>query len=353
MNEQNKTVTNDTVPSMAMLQMISAFRSSRAIYVAAKLGLADLLKDRPKSREELAQATGTHASSLYRVMRMLASIGIFAEVEEGLFALTPLAATLLSDAPGSLRAGALSTLGEVSYQTWGEIMHTVLTGRPAFDYVFGMGVWDYRAEHPEVAKTFDEAMANNIEHYNVAVLAEYPFSVFKNIVDVGGGDGSFLIALLKTNPAMNGVLFDLPHVAEKAKRRIAEADLVSRCEVVAGDVFTSVPQGGDAYVLSRLINAFENERAVAVLKACHKAMGGNSKLLLVQRVLPDRVEKSSTAQAVTVMDLQMMVNTGGCERTEAEHRALAESAGFRVTKVVPTQSEMTVIECQHNSEERW
>jgi hypothetical protein len=327
-SDRKQATENDLAPSAAMLQMIAGFRISRAIYVAATLGLADLLNEGPKSSEELAQATVTHAPSLYRVLRVLASAGIFAETEEGRFSLTPLAATLRSDIPGSLRASVLTAMGDEAYQTMGEIMHTVRTGEPAFGHVHGTDIWQYRAKHPEAAKTFDLAMANNIELFNAAVLARYPFSMFKNVVDVGGGDGSFLIAVLKTNPTMNGVLFDLPHVAEKAKQRIIEAGLSSRCEVVGGNVFTAVPPNGDAYVLSRVVNSFENERAVEILRTCRQAMSAKSKLLLVQRVLPNRVEHSSMSQAAIAMDLAMMVNTGGRERTEAEHRDLLAASGF-------------------------
>jgi hypothetical protein len=159
-------------------------------------------------------------------------------------------------------------MGDEAYQTMGKIMYTVRTGEPAFGHVHGMDIWQYRARDREAAKTFDQAMANNIELFNAAVLTGYPFSMFKNVVDVGGGDGSFLIALLKANSTMNGVLFDLPHVAEKGKQRIIESGLSTRCEVVGGDLFTAVPQNGDAYVLSRVVNSFENERAVEILTNC-------------------------------------------------------------------------------------
>jgi hypothetical protein len=324
--------------------MISGFRVARAIYIAAKLGLADLLKDGAKGSEELAFATGTHAPSLYRVMRALASVGIFAEDEQGRFTLTPIATTLQSDVPGSLRAWAILLLGEEDYQAWGELMHTVRTGETAFDHVFGMGAFQYEAQHPEHAKIFDEAMANLIGLYNSAVLANYSFSTINRLFDVGGGDGSLIIALLRANPEMKGVLFDLPHVADKAKKRLADAGLAGRCEVVAGDAFVSVPGGGDAYVLSRVMNGFNDDRALAILHNCRRAITDNGKLLLVERVLPDRVEHSIAAQGPVLSDLNMMVISGGRERTAAEHRALLEAAGFTLTKVVPTQSEVSVIE---------
>jgi SAM-dependent methyltransferase len=344
MKEYNQTKSADIPPSAAMLRMISGFRVARAVYIAAKLGLADLLKEGPKRSGELALATETHAPSVHRVMRALASVGIFAEDEQGRFALTPIAATLQSDVPGSLRAWAILVLGEEDYQAWGELMHSVRTGETAFEHVFGMGIFQYEARHPEHARIFDEAMANLVGVYNAAVLASYSFSTIRKVVDVGGGDGSLIVAILQANPEMKGVLFDLPHVTEKAKQRIKEAGLAGRCEVVAGDAFASVPSGAEAYILSRVMNSFDNERAIAILRNCRRAITHNGKLLLVERVLPDRAEHSIAAQGPFMSDLNMMVISGGRERTAAEHRALLETAGFILKKVIATQSEASVIE---------
>jgi O-methyltransferase domain/Dimerisation domain len=346
MDKHNESASGDISPSAAMLRMISGYRVSWAIYIAAQLGLADLLKEGSKPTEELAEATGTHASSLYRVMRALASVGIFAEDEPGRFALTPLAATLRSDSPDSLRAWAILALSEEHYRAWGDSMHSVRTGESAFIHTFGMGVWQYRAQHPERAKIFDEAMASLVKVYNAALLATYSFSTIKTLVDVGGGDGSLLVAILQANPKMNGVLFDLPHVAEKAKQRIAEADLEGRCEIVAGDAFDSVPSGADAYILSRVINAFDDKRAIAILQSCRHAMTRESKLLLLERVLPDQVGSSIVAQGQVMSDLALMVVVGGRERAAAEHRGLVEAAGFAPIRIIPTQCEVSVIECE-------
>ena len=345
MNEHDESATPDISPSVTMVQMVRAFFLSRALYIAATLGLADLLKDEPKSSEELAQATRTDASALYRLMRALASSGVFAEDNQQRFALTPIGATLQTDVPGSLRAWVLMQLGEEHYQAWGQLMHTVRTGQMAFDHAFGMGVWKYQAQHPEHAKIVDEAMANLVGVYDTAVLASYPFSTIDRLVDVGGGDGSLIIALLRANPKMKGVLFDLPQVTEKAKKRLADAGLAGRCEVIAGDAFVSIPVGGDAYVLSRVMNGFYDKGALAILNNCYRAMTEKSKLLLIQRVLPVRAKHSSAVQALVLSDFNMMVMNGGRERTEPEYRTLLEAAGFEVTKIIPTQSEMTVIEC--------
>lgn len=340
MNEPNRIASVDIPPPVAMLQLIAGFWASRAIYIAAKLGIADLLKDRPKNSDELAQSIGMHAPSLYRLLRALASVGVFAEDEHGCFALTPIAATLRTDVPGSLRAFAIAELGEDHYPAWGEALHSVKTGEIAFDHLFGMDVWQYRAQHPEDGKIFDEAMASFSSVVNAVIVASYDFSPFGQIVDVGGGDGSLLASILQANPRMKGVLFDLPHVVAGARRRIEAEGIVERCEVVAGDAFTSVPSGGEAYLLKWIIHDWDEERSVAILKNCHRAMVENGKLLLVEAVIP----RGNTPSFHKFMDLNMLVMTGGRERNEAEYQALLEAAGFRLTRIIPTQSEMSVIE---------
>jgi hypothetical protein len=323
-----------------MLQLIAGFWVSRALYIAAKLGIADLLKGGPKNSEELAQATGMHLPSLYRVLRALASVGVFAEDGHGRFTLTPLAATLRTDVPGSLRAFAIAELGEDHYPAWGEVLHSIKTGEIAFDHLFGMDVWQYRAQHPEEGRIFDEAMASFSSVVNAAIVDSYDFSSLGTIVDVGGGDGSLIASILQANPGMKGVLFDLPHVVAGARRRIEAEGLAERCEVVAGDAFTSVPSGGDAYLLKWIIHDWDDERSVAILKNCHRAMAAHGKLLLVEAVIPH----GNTPSFHKFMDLNMLVMTGGRERSEAEYRVLLEAAGFRLTRVILTQSEMSVIE---------
>ena len=332
--------TTDLPPSVTMLQMIAGFWLSRALYLAAKLGLADLLKDGSMQSEELAQLTGTHAPALYRVLRALASVGVFAEDDQGRFALTPLAATLRSDVPGSLRAFTISELGEDHYPAWGEVMRSVRTGETAFDHLFGMDVWRYRAQHPEEARIFDEAMASFSSIIHEAILRSYDFSPIGTLVDVGGGDGGLLASILKASPQMQGVLFDLPHVITGAQKRMEAEGLVERCQIVPGDFFASVPSGGDAYLLKWVIHDWDEERSVAILKTCHHAMAEHGKLLLVEAIIP----QGNLPSFHKFMDLNMLVMTGGRERTEAEYRALLEAAGFRLRNIIPTQSEMSVIE---------
>jgi hypothetical protein len=342
-NDRHPTAGVDAPPTLEMIRLITGFWVSRAIYIAAKLGVADLLKHEPHNIEQLAKATVSHGPSLYRVLRTLASVGIFAEDEQGRFAITPLGATLQTDVPGSLRAWVNVQLGEEHYRAWGHAMHSAQTGESAFDHAFGMGVWQYRAQNIEHAKLFDEAMANLTAMYNASVLCSYSFSKFDQIVDVGGGAGGLLVAILEANPSVKGVLFDLPHVAEKASRWIREAGLAGRCDVVAGDAFSSVPEGGDAYILSRVIHDWDDPRSIAILKNCHRAMAAAGRLLLVEGVVRPGNEPDFTK----FFDLNMMVLAGGRERTAAEYQALLEAAGFVVARIIPTRSVMSVsvIEC--------
>ncbi len=342
MTERNQTGSADVPPPVAMLQMISGFWISRAIYIAAKLGIADHLRDGHRTIDELATATGTHSPSLYRVMRALASVGVFTEDEKIGFALTPLAETLRTDVPGSLRAFATVELGEEHYPAWGELLHSVKTGEIAFDRAFGMPVWKFFEQNPENAETFNDAMTGMTLAVNDAVLSRYDFSYISKIVDVGGGHGSLIGSILKANPQMSGVLFDAPSVAEGAHSRIEVEGIANRCEVVAGDFFQSVPGGGDAYILKWIIHDWDDERSITILKNCHRAMTGNGKLLLVEAIVP----RGSEPHFSKFIDLNMLVMTGGRERTENEYRTLLEASGFNLTGIIPTESPMSVIECE-------
>jgi hypothetical protein len=220
------------------------------------------------------------------------------------------------------------------------MLHTVKTGETAFDHHFGMNLWQYRAVHPEDAKTFDEAMADHTALSNKTILASYDFTSFGTIVDIGGGDGSLLAAILKAHPGMKGILFDIPSVAAKAERRMEAERLSDRCEIVSGDFFEYVPPGGDAYILKAVIHDWDDERAKAILTNCHHAMAKDGKLLLIEAAIPP----GNGRFFYKFMDLNMMVMTGGRERTEAEYRELLAAAGFRLLRIVPTEFEVAVIE---------
>ncbi|MBD0372030.1 MAG: methyltransferase [Pyrinomonadaceae bacterium] len=326
--------------AMKMVEMISGFWVSRVIYIAAKLGLADLLKDGAKTASEVAEATETHAPSLYRVMRALAAAGVLSEDEEKRFSLTPLGATLRSDVPFSLRALATSELGEVHYPSWGALLHTVKTGERGFDHVFGTDCWDYFAKHPEYARTFNQSMTEVTRVVEPAVTKAYDFSGFAKIVDVGGGHGSLLTSILKKNPQAKGVVLDAPAVVEGAKARIEAEGLQERCEAVGGNFFEAVPEGGDAYIMKHIIHDWDDKEAIAILKNCRKAINDGGKVILIESVVPPGNEPSLSKFG----DLVMMLIPGGRERTAEEFGALFEAAGFKLERIVPTESPMSVIE---------
>ncbi|MBV8886744.1 MAG: hypothetical protein JO235_22500 [Chroococcidiopsidaceae cyanobacterium CP_BM_RX_35] len=330
-------------PQVKILQMMNAYRLSQSISVAAKLGIADFLADGPKSSDELARSTGVHAQSLYRLLRALASFGVFAEDENGLFGLTPRAAMLQTNVPGSIRAYAIVIGEEWHWRMWGDIAYSVKTGEPAFDHLFGMEFQNYYSQHPEVAKNFDGAMVSVLAMTDAAVMTNYNFSSIGKVVDVGtgGGDGKLIASILKTNPNMQGVFFDLPPRLEPARALIEAEELTSRCELVAGDVFKSFPSGGDAYIIKNLIHDYDDERAVTILKNCHEAIEENGKLLVVEMVLPPG-NKPSLAK---ILDVEALIMTAGAiERTEAQYRELFETAGFKLTNVISTSSPMSILE---------
>ena len=249
-------------PPAVLYQLATGHYVSHAIYAAAKLGIADLLGTGPQRCDDLAKATGTHAPALRRVLRLLASAGVFAETEDGRFELTPVGSCLQSG-PGSFRPVALLFTSPGVRAAWGDLLHSVRTGEPALNHVFGMGSFEYFAQHPEEAAVFDEAMGAFTAMVAIAVAAAYDFSRFGTIIDVGGGEGALLAGILRANPALRGVVFDMPRVAEGANETIAAAGLGDRCEFVGGDFFEAVPGGGDAYILKHVIHDWDDERAPA------------------------------------------------------------------------------------------
>lgn len=327
-------------PQEIMLQMFSGLWVSQAIHVAAKLGLPDLVGNQPTPVAELAQASSTHAPSLYRLLRGLASVGVFTEVQEGEFASTPLSETLRKDASGSLRGFAIAGLGQEHYKAWGNLLHSVKTGDIAFDNFFGQNIWEYYAWHPEDAAVFNDAMTGFTEAVNAAVTAAYDFSGFRKVVDIGGGHGALLAAILKTNPAMQGVVFDQPHVVDGADARLLAEGVRERCVIDGGDFFQSVTAGGDAYVMKFIIHDWEDEKSIKIMKNIHRAMADGGKLLLIEYLVPPGNEPSPSK----FMDLNMLVMTGGCERTEKQFAELFAAAGFKLNRIVPTESGFNVIE---------
>ncbi len=323
-----------------MLQIISGFWISRAVYVIAKLGIPDLLKSGPKTAEELASATEMHAPSLYRILRALASVGVVTCDEGKRFAQTPVSETLVTDAPGSLRWFAVSELGQEHYPAWGNLMHSVKTGEIAFDNFFGVDIWKYFQQNPEDAAVFNNSMSSVTAVTNEAITSLYDFSGIEKLVDVGGGHGGLITSLLKSNPEMKGVLFDAPQVIEGARAKIEAAGLAERCETVAGDFFKAVPAGGDAYIMKWIIHDWDDERAITILKNCRDQMPANGRLILVDCVVPETNEPHFSK----FIDLNMLVMTGGKERTAKEFEELLAAAGFKLLRVIPTELPTSIVE---------
>ncbi|MBD2612488.1 MAG: methyltransferase [Nostoc sp. ZfuVER08] len=336
----NAQIASDFYPEIVLLQMKYGSWIFQSIYAAAKLGIADLLKDGSRSCEDLASVTSTHEGSLYRLLRGLASMGVFAETEPSFFTLTPLGNYLRGDVPGSLKARVIMN-GEEQYRAWGEIIYSIQTGKSAFERLYGMNLLDYYAKNPEAGKNFNQAMTSSSTLQNPGIVLDYDFSDVQTLVDVGGGQGKLLTDILKAYPKMKGILFDQPEAIKGAKSLIEQAEILDRCQLIAGNFFESVPAGGDAYILKYVIHDWDDERAIAILKSCYEAMPEHGKLLLVEQVIPS----GNQASFSKMLDLQMLVLCpGGRERTQAEYRILMEKSKFQLIKIVPTQSSLSVIE---------
>jgi len=325
-----------------MLQIISGFWVSRAIFAIAKLGIPDLLQSGPKTIAELASATKMHAPSLFRVLRALVSVGVLNSAEGGRFAQTPLSETLVTDVPGSLRWFAVSELGQEHYPAWGNLMHSLKTGDIAFDNFFGVDIWKYFQQNSEDAAVFNNSMSNMTAATNEAITSVYDFSGFKTLVDVGGGHGGLITEILKSNPELKGVLFDADEVIQGARPKLEAAGVAERCETVAGDFFKSVPAGGDAYIMKWIIHDWNDEKAITILRNCRNQMSQSDKLIVVDCVVPETDEPNFSK----FIDLNMLVMTGGKERTAKEFDQLLGAAGFKLLRVIPTDLPTAIVEAQ-------
>lgn len=336
----------DPVASAAhaqVAQMALGHVVARAMYALAELGIPDLLKDGPRTADEIAQATGMHPPALFRLLRDSAGLGFFVEAADRRFALTPLGAALRSDAPAHGRSLVRALVGPLGWGALGESLHSVKTGEAAMQKVFGQSLFDYLAGAPEVGTLFNEMMIAFHGTEPAAVAAAYDFSSVRTLVDVGGGTGNLLTTILLANPTLRGVLFDVPHVVAEARALIAKKGLSERCEVVEGSFFESVPSGGDAYMMSHVIHDWDEASCVRVLERCRSAMQGRGRLLLVEMVIPP----GSGFHPSKVLDLVMLTFTpGGQERTEGDYAALFGKAGLKLTRVVPTASPVSVIEAE-------
>jgi hypothetical protein len=317
-----------------LLELISIQRISQSIYVAASLGIADLLAAGPKSAAQLANATGVQAASLTRVMRALVGFGVFAQDGTDRFALAPIGEFLKADVAGSLRPAALNFGGEDAAQIEGLLLHCVKTGETAVNKLYGEGRFSQIQRDPKRAELFNAVMTSFSTLHLTGVMEAYDFSGITKLVDIGGGHGKNLAEILERYPEMRGVLFDMPHAFEGGKETIAKAGLNDRCDVVSGDFFKSVPVGAQGYFLSRVIHDWDDENAIAILKVVRRAIAPDGRLILLETML--RPGQSSLYPVLS--DLNMMLRTGGCERTEEEYRAIYRAAGFELTRTVETIS---------------
>lgn len=319
-------------PDALLAQLVFGKCVSMAISVAAKLRVADKLATGPKSIAVLASETNTHAPSLYRVLRALASVGVFAEQPDGTFAQTTMSEFLRTGVPGSMRGIADYCGSPWSWDAWGELMHSVRTGETALDHVFGEGAFEYLAKHPDESAVFNEGMTGFTSTISVAVAESYDFSPFGTIVDVGGGHGILLRTILKQFPKLRGVVFDAPHV-------VKDAALSDRLTAEGGDFFAAVPKG-DVYILKHIIHDWPDDKATTILRNCRNAVNAGGKLLLVEMVVPP----GNGPDLSKIVDLEMMAVASGKERTEAEYAKLLAGAGWKLTRVVPTKSPAQVVE---------
>jgi SAM-dependent methyltransferase len=320
--------------------LVRGYQKTQVLHVAARLGLADLLAAGPRSAEELAGPAGADPRALYRLLRALAVLGVVHELRPGRFALTPFGRRLRAGAPGGAHEELLLT-GDAFYRWWGALEHSVRTGESSVPGIEGASSFEWMHRRPEQVQRFNRLMSEMIGAMARAILAAYDFGGFGTVVDVGGGRGTLLAAILEAHPAVRGVLFDLPATADEARPLIAARGLAERCTCVRGDFFAGVPTG-DAILLSAIVSDWDDERSVALLAQCRRALPPDGRLLLVERLLvPDEPAPPSA-----FMDLQMLVIGGGTGRSEAEYRALLAAAGFDLLRVIPTRSPRSLFEAR-------
>ena len=324
---------DDETPTVTLRRLTNGYQVTQAIHVAATLGIADLLRGGPRDSEALARETATHAPSLYRVLRALASVGVLHEDDDGRFALTAIGECLRSDAAEPVGAWAAFVGRPAHWRAWGALLHGVRTGESPFQAVHGTDAWDYRAAHPEEGAIFDAAMTDIMRRANAHLLAAYDFGRFATVVDVGGGRGAFLGAVLEANPKMRGILFDQPQVVEGAV-------VGERCEVAGGSFFDAVPEGADAYLLKAVLHDWDDDEALRILARCRAAIPDHGVLLVVERELGAPNENADAKFS----DLNMLISLGGRERTREEFADLLVRGAFALQSTTPSAIGLSIFE---------
>jgi hypothetical protein len=327
-------------PAVFLTELAFGMKMTQALYVVAKLGIADLLASGPRNVSQLAAATESSERSLYRVLRSLAAVGIFRETDPKVFELTPYADALRSDAPNSFRNGAIFMGEEWVWKVMGQMLYSVQTGKSAWPRVHGSEVFDYMADNPGHLEIFNRAMTEMTASAAPAIVDVYDFSRFKTIVDIAGGQGYLLAQVVKANASLRGVLFDVEQVVASARVILEKEGVTDRVETVAGNFFESVPSGADAYMMKHIIHDWDDELSLKILRNCAAAMSVRAKLLLIEMVVPEGNEP----HASKVMDLGMLVLPGGVERTRAEYDRLLGDAGLRLDRIISTQTPLSILE---------
>jgi hypothetical protein len=318
----------------SILPLITGFIPARLVFLAAELGIADLIASGTTTAQGLAQATGMHAPSLKRMLRALCAFGVFEQTAAGEFALSPTGNQLRSDVPGSLRSFARFFPDQRAWKCFEEIDHIIRTGETGMHHAFGMNSFEWLANHPREAAIFNAAMAEVTNLVARATTAAYDFAPCRNILDVGGGNGTFLAAILRSAPSAAGILFDLPGGLGQSDTILTNAGVADRCTVVAGDFFRSVPSGADLIVLKSVIHDWDDERATEILARCRQAASTDARVVLVERIMPECMTASAVHQRDAALDMRMLTMTGGIERTEKEYRQLLGRAGLVCTRII-------------------
>jgi ubiquinone/menaquinone biosynthesis C-methylase UbiE len=329
-------------PSIEAQRLLSGYRVFQMVVAASRLRLPDLVAAGPKTADELAASTGTHGPSLRRMLRGLAAWRFFDEQPDGRFASTPISDTFRSDLPGLRNMTLMQS--EESYRVWGDLLYTLRTGKPAFEHVFGKNRWDQIADDPEAAASFNAAMVELSSRVAQSFVDSYDFGGARTVVDVGGGNGALLIAVLRSHPQMRGILFDLAQGLAGAEEKLAAAGVADRVTLRDGSFFEAIPSRGDVYLLKSIVHDWDDERALAILQTCRRAMNAQARLVILERELAGRIEDPSEALPSVMSDLNMMVVLGGKERTPDEYRELLARAGLRMTRLIPNESEFAAIE---------
>ena len=347
----------DVPPQAALQRLLIGYRVTQIISVAAQLGLADLLAERPMTARELADAVGAHPGALARMLRALVSVGVFAELDaapdaapdadrdaeldQRRFGLTPIGELLRETHPDSAHAQALF-FGEDSYRAWAEFGYSVQTGQPAFDMVFGAPHFTYLAAHPAESALFSRTMSANVRRAAAAVVAAYDFTAAQTVMDVGGGQGVLLAAILQAHATLHGVLFDMPGVVASAEPTLRAAGALERCSLVGGDFFAPIPASADIIILRQVLHDWDDAQCAAILRNCADALAPQGRVLAIEIVTDSGVAASQFA----FLDLQMLTLNGGRERTRAEFERVFDAAGLRVTRIIPTQVAASIIEAE-------